>query len=111
MHKLVLSGVMAAGMMLGMGSVASAGDMAMMEPLDVAAACHERTPWSDEACACVADKAADQLTMGQTALLLSVGDGEINWFSTAREYDVSIGERIEVRGFLRFTAPSCVLNP
>lgn len=111
MHKLVLSGAMAAGMMIGMSGAASAADMMMMSMNDYDAygACQERTPWSDAACECVAERADEQLTYGQIALLLSVGDGEINWLSTAREYDVSLGERMEVRGFVRFTAPACVL--
>lgn len=114
MQKLILSGLMAAGVLAGSASMAHADHHAsmsmMMDAPDVAGVCMERTGWSEAECGCVADKAADTLTAGQTALLLSIGDGEVNWFSTAKEHDVSLLERFEVRMFARWTVPACVLS-
>lgn len=109
MRKLLIGGLMAAGMMAGAGTSAQATDMMMSTP-DVAAACMERTIWSDETCACVADRAADRLNEGQTAMLLTWRDGEFNTFSTANEYDLTLVERAEVRTFVRFSGPICAIK-
>lgn len=107
MRKFVLGGVVAAAMLSGGSALAT--DMMMSTP-DVGMACMERTLWSDETCACVADRAADRLNEGQTALLLSFGDGEANYFSTASDYDLSLLERWEVRRFARNAGPICALT-
>lgn len=109
MHKLILSGAMAAGMLMGMGSAVSA-DTLMMGPHNAMQICQERTLWSDATCDCVIDRAADQLTLGQVALLLTYRDGAFNSLSTAREYDLNLIERAEVRAFARVAAPVCALG-
>ena len=113
MHKLLMGGLLAAGMMAGGAGAANAdhhASMTMMSTPDVAAACMERTLWSDETCACVADRAADRLNEGQTAMLLTWRDGEFNTFSTANEYDLSLVERWEVRAFVRLSGPICAIK-
>lgn len=102
MNKFLISGLLAASM------VASASGFAMAKGHTeaISMACMERTSLSEEVCACMGNE-AKPFSPSQTALLLSVRDGEANTVSTIRENDVSLIDMARVHWYLRVAPVVC----
>ena len=88
MKKIVTAGFVALGMMMAVSGPAFAGDVRD----------------------CVVDKANDQLTEGQAALVSAYGDGEINALSVARDNDLNLADVARVHGFMWAAGTSCALG-
>ncbi|GEM_PF-7078495 len=88
MKKIVIAGFVAAGMMIAGTGSAFAGNIRD----------------------CVVEKANDQLTEGQAALVAAHGDGEINALSVARENGLDLADIAKVHGFMWAAGTSCALG-
>lgn len=93
--------------LLALGVVASSG--AALAASDPVSDAYDRwTLYSDETIACVAEDAETRLSPGQYEYLVALLDGEaFNATEARRDSGISLGEAIQVHGFLATDATRC----
>lgn len=88
MKKIVIAGLVVVGMSIAGSSAAYAGNIRD----------------------CVVEKAGEQLTEGQAALVAAHGDGEMNAVSVARDNGLNLADIARVHGFIWAAGTSCALS-
>lgn len=102
MNKYLISGLLAVSIIASASGVAIAAGHTEA----VSMACMERTSLSEDVCACMGSEAAP-FSPSQTALLLSVRDGEANTMSTIQDNDVGLIDMARVHWYLRIAPVVC----
>jgi len=88
MRKIIVAGLLAAGMVFAGVGAASAGNL------------------KD----CVTEKAGAQLSEGQVALFAAYSDGKFNTLSVIREQGLDLADIIKVHGFMWSAGTTCALG-
>ncbi|HHG89372.1 MAG TPA: hypothetical protein ENJ90_02675 [Devosia sp.] len=88
MKKIIVAGIVAVGMSFAASGAAYAGNIRD----------------------CVVQKAGEQLTEGQAALVAAHGDGEVNAVSVARDNGLDLADIAKVHGFMWAAGTACALG-
>ena len=88
MKKIILTGLLTAGLLVSTSGVTFAGSLRD----------------------CIIEKGSMELTEGQMALLRAHGDMKINILSTAKEYNLDVPDVVAVHHLMVSAGISCVLG-